>query len=151
RHPDAGGFRSWSLRGQTDLSVRTVERVMALNRQVYPDIPGTAGHHAPKATPQPHPFKARVAHEYWCIDGRMMDFALEGHRGWGWIIPDGMRGPLLAGAGAPSEASWVALTGLYPGCRRFGVPVPLMSVGGGAFIPAAFEGVCSRLDIDPQT
>ncbi len=34
RHPDAGGFRIWSLRGQTDLSVRTVERIMALNRQV---------------------------------------------------------------------------------------------------------------------
>ena len=34
RHPDAGGFRIWSLRGQTDLSVRTVERIMAVNRQV---------------------------------------------------------------------------------------------------------------------
>ena len=39
RHPDAGGFRMWSLRGKTDLSVRTVERIMALNRRVYPDIP----------------------------------------------------------------------------------------------------------------
>src|SRR5262245_34534256 len=38
-HPDAGGFRIWSLRGKTDLSVRTVERIMALNRRVYPDIP----------------------------------------------------------------------------------------------------------------
>src|SRR6266851_1826239 len=86
RHPDAGGFRIWSLRGQSDLSVRTVERIMALNRQVYPDIPGTAGHRAPKAAPQPHPFKASAAHEYWCIDGRMMDFALEGHRWWSLII-----------------------------------------------------------------
>ena len=34
RHPDAGGFRIWSLRGKTDLSVRTVERIMVLNRQV---------------------------------------------------------------------------------------------------------------------
>ena len=33
RHPDAGGFRIWSLRGKNDLSVRTVERIMALNRQ----------------------------------------------------------------------------------------------------------------------
>ncbi len=32
RHPDAGGFRMGSLRGKTDLSVRTVERLMAINR-----------------------------------------------------------------------------------------------------------------------
>ena len=34
RHPDAGGLRIWSLRGHTALSVRTVERIMARNRQV---------------------------------------------------------------------------------------------------------------------
>src|SRR5712691_5071549 len=39
RHPDAGGFRIWSLRGKTDLSVRTIERIMAINRRVYTDIP----------------------------------------------------------------------------------------------------------------
>src|SRR4030095_11754480 len=38
RHPDAGGFRIWSLRGKSDISVRTVERIMALNRQIYDDI-----------------------------------------------------------------------------------------------------------------
>ena len=151
RHPDAGGFRIWSLRGQTDLSVRTVERIMALNRQVYPDIPGTAGHHTPKAAPQPHPFKARAAHESWFIDGRMMDFALEGHRWWSLIILDGYSRTMLAGAVAPSEASWVALTVLYTACQRYGVPVHLISDSGGAFISDAFEGVCTRLNIDPQT
>jgi transposase len=39
RHPDAGEFRFWSLLGRTDISIRTVGRVMALNRQVYDDIP----------------------------------------------------------------------------------------------------------------
>ena len=151
RHPDAGGFRIWSLRGTTALSVRTVERVMALNRQVYPDIPGTAGQHAPKAAPQPHPFKARVAHEYWFIDGRMRDFALAGHRWWSLIILDGYSRTMLAGAVAPSEASWVALTVLYTACQRYGVPVHVISDSGGAFISDAFEGVCSRLDIDHQT
>src|SRR5256885_13157850 len=77
---------------------------MALNRQVYPDIPGTAGHHTPKAAPQPHPFKARAAHEYWFIDGRMMDFALEGHRWWSLIILDGYSRTMLAGAVAPSRS-----------------------------------------------
>ena len=33
-HPDAGEFRIWSLLGREDRAVRTVGRVMALNRQV---------------------------------------------------------------------------------------------------------------------
>jgi transposase InsO family protein len=151
RHPDAGGFRIWSLRGKTDLSVRTIERIMALNRQVYLDIPGAQGHRAPQAAPQPHPFKATVAHEYWFIDGRMMDFALEGHRWWSVIILDGYSRTMLAGAVAPSEASWVALTVLYTACQRYGLPVHVISDSGGAFISDAFEGVCTRLGIDHQT
>jgi len=151
RHPDAGGFRIWSLRGKTDLSVRTIERVMALNRQVYTDIPGTEPLHTPPASPQPHPFKATVAHEDWFIDGRMMDFALQGHRWWSLIILDGYSRTMLAGAVAPSEASWVALTVLYSACQRYGVPVHLISDSGGAFISNAFEGVCTRLAIDHRT
>jgi transposase InsO family protein len=151
RHPDAGGFRIWSLRGKTDLSVRTVERIMALNRQVYKDIPGTETFHATPASPQPHPFKATAAHEYWFIDGRMMDFALQGHRWWSLIILDGYSRTMLAGAVAPSEASWVALTVLYTACQRYGLPVHLISDSGGAFISDAFEGVCARLAIDHQT
>src|SRR4029450_4137192 len=108
RHPDAGGFRIWSLRGKHDLSVRTVERIMALNRRVYTDIPGTealqrapAGPPPPPPAPQPHPFKATAAHEYWFIDGRMMDFAIEGHRWWSLIILDGYSRTMLAGGVAP--------------------------------------------------
>ena len=39
RHPDAGAFRLWSLLANDNISVRTVGRVMALNKQVYDDIP----------------------------------------------------------------------------------------------------------------
>jgi hypothetical protein len=39
RHPDAGEFRIWSLLARPDLSVRTIGRIMALNRRVYDDIP----------------------------------------------------------------------------------------------------------------
>ena len=147
RHPDAGGFRIWSLRGKRDLSVRTVERIMAINRQVYKDIPGTASQRTSKAEPRPHPFKATTAHEYWFIDGRMMDFALEGHRWWSLIILDGYSRTMLAGAVAPSEASWVALTVLYTACLRYGAPETLISDSGGAFTSDAFEAVCKRLEI----
>jgi hypothetical protein len=63
-HPDAGEFRIWSLLARSDVSVRTIGRVMALNRQVYDDIP-----HVPKRgvkrTPGPHPYKASSRHQYW--------------------------------------------------------------------------------------
>ena len=58
---------------------------------------------------------------------------------------------MLAGAVAPTEASWVALTVLYAAVRRYGVPVHLISDSGGAFIADAFEGVCTRLGIDHHT
>ena len=38
-HPDAREFCLWSLLGQPDISVRTVGRIMALNKLVYDDIP----------------------------------------------------------------------------------------------------------------
>ena len=39
RHPDAGKFRIWSLLAHPEISVRTVARIMALNKEVYDDIP----------------------------------------------------------------------------------------------------------------
>jgi Integrase core domain/Homeodomain-like domain len=151
RHPDAGGFRIWSLRGKSDLAVRTVERIMARNRQVYQAIPGVGSKRRPTSEPQPHPCKAKEAHQYWFIDGRMMDFALAGHRWWSLIILDGYSRTMLAGAVAPSEASWVALTVLYTACLRYGIPQHVLSDSGGAFTADAFEGVCDRLGLDHQT
>jgi hypothetical protein len=84
RHPDAGRFRIWSLLARSDISERTVGRVMALNKQVYDDIP-----HVDKPThqkaPGPHPYKATAPHEYWFIDGRKMDFAIDGVKWWSLI------------------------------------------------------------------
>jgi Winged helix-turn helix len=39
RHPDAGEFRIWNLLARSDIAVRTVGRIMALNKRVYDDIP----------------------------------------------------------------------------------------------------------------
>jgi hypothetical protein len=94
-------------------------------------MPGTEALHAPPAVPQPHPFTATVAHASWFIDGRMMDFALEGHRWWSLIILAGYARTMLAGAVAPTEASWGALTGLYAAVRHSGVPVHLIADSGG--------------------
>jgi len=96
-HPDAGEFRLWSLLAQPDISVRTVGRIMALNKLVYDDIPHVAKP-GPKPTPQPHPFKAQYRHEYWFIDGRQMDFALDGVKWWSILMLEGYSRTILAGA-----------------------------------------------------
>lgn len=150
RHPDAGRFRIWSLLGKTEISERTVGRVMALNKRVYPDIPHVRRKMARQAS-QTHPYKAQVPHEYWFIDGRMMDFEIDGVRWWSLIVLDGYSRTMLAGAVAPSETSWVAMMVLYTACLRYGAPQYLISDKGGAYISNEFEAVCERLDIDHKT
>ena len=122
---------------------------MAINRQVYDDIPHVRKP-GPKPTPQPHPYKACRPHEYWFIDGRMMDFALDGVKWWSLIMLDGYSRTMLAGAVAPVAASWVALMVLYTACLRYGVPETLISDSGGAFTSNEFEAVCTRLEINHE-
>ena len=149
RHPDAGKFRIWSLLGHPEISVRTVARIMALNKEVYDDIPHVRKR-GPKLPPQPHPYKASRPHQYWFIDGRMMDFALDGVRWWSLVMLEGYSRTILAGAMAPSEATWAALLVLYTACLRYGTPETLISDSGGAFTSDAFEAVCRRLEIQHE-
>jgi transposase InsO family protein/transposase len=149
-HPDAGEFRIWSLLAPPDVSVRTIGRVMALNRLVYDDIP-----HVPKKGVKPvsgpHPYKAHTHHQYWFIDGRRMDFAIDGVKWWSLLMLEGYSRTILAGVIAPTEASWAALMVLYTACVRYGVPETLISDSGGAYTSNDFEAVCTRLQIQHET
>jgi transposase len=149
-HPDAGEFRIWSLLAQPDISVRTVGRMMALNKLVYNDIPHVPKRGRPQSR-QPHPYKAQHCHEYWFIDGRQMDFALDGVKWWSIVILEGYSRTILAGAMAPAEATWAALMVLYTACVRYGAPEDLVSDSGGAYTSNAFEAVCGRLEIEHVT
>ena len=149
-HPDAGEFRIWSLLAQPELGVRTVGRIMAVNKLVYDDIPHLPKRGGKKPT-QPHPYKARAPHEYWFIDGRQMDFALDGVKWWSLIILEGYSRTILAGALAQTEATWAALMVLYTACLRYGAPTSLVSDSGGAYTSDAFAAVCTRLQIDHKT
>jgi hypothetical protein len=134
------------LLARAEISERTVGRVMALNKQRYDDIP----HVRPpgvKRDPAPHPYKAHAPHEYWFIDGRQMDFALDGVKWWSLIVLDGYSRTMLAGAVTPTEASWGALLVLYTACLRYGAPKVLVSDSGGAYISDDFEAVGRRLQI----
>ena len=123
---------------------------MALNRHVYDDIPPPQGAKGPKKPAQPHPYKAHAPHEYWFIDGRKMDFALDGVRWWSVIILDGYSRTMLAGAIAPTEASWVTLMVLYTACLRYGAPQDLIADSGGAFTSNEVTAVLTRLAITPN-
>ena len=63
---------------------------------------------------------------------------------------DGYSRTILAGAMAPSEATWAALLVLYTACLRYGAPETLISDSGGAFTSDAFEAVCRRLEIQHE-
>ncbi|MDQ3829843.1 MAG: helix-turn-helix domain-containing protein [Candidatus Tectomicrobia bacterium] len=149
-HPDAGEFRIWSLLARPDIAVRTVGRIMALNRLVYDDIP-----HVPKRgvkrIPGPHPYKASHRHQYWFIDGRQLDFRVDGVKWWSLMILEGYSRTILAGAIAPTEATWVALMVLYTACIRYGAPDTLVSDSGGAYTSNDFEAVCTRLQLQHET
>jgi putative transposase len=149
-HPDAGEFRIWSLLARPEISVRSVGRIMALNRLVYDDIP-----HVPKRgvkrVPGPHPYKASRPHQYWFIDGRQLDVRVEGVKWWSLVVLEGYSRTMLAGAIAPTEATWVALMVLYTACLRYGVPDALISDSGGAYTSNDFEAVCRRLRIQHET
>jgi transposase InsO family protein len=149
-HPDAGEFRIWSLLAQPDISVRTVGRIMALNKLVYEDIP-----HVPKQgvkkPPGPHPYKASRHHQYWFIDGRQLDVRVDGVKWWSLVVLEGYSRTILAGAIAPREATWVALMVLYTACQRYGVPDTLISDSGGAYTSNDFEAVCARLQLSHET
>jgi hypothetical protein len=58
---------------------------------------------------------------------------------------------ILAGAIAPTEATWVALMVLYTACVRYGAPETLVSDSGGAYTSNDFEAVCARLQIRHET
>jgi hypothetical protein len=130
-HPEAGAFRLWRLLAQPDISVRTVGRIRALNTLVYDDIPHGAKP-GPQPTPQPHPYQAPPRHAYGVIDGRQLAFALDGGKWGSLLMLAGYSRPMLAGAIAPTEATWAALLVLDTAGRRDGAPPSLVSESGGA-------------------
>ena len=80
-----------------------------------------------------------------------MDFALDGVKWWSILILEGYSRTILAGAMAPTEATWAALMVLYTVCVRYGPPTFLVSDSRGAYTSDVFEAVCKRLEIDHKT
>jgi transposase len=142
--PDAGEFRLWSLRANDTMAVRAVGRVMALTRQGSAEIPPPQGARGPRKPPPPHPYQAPAAHAFWCMDGRMMDFAFDGVNWWSVLSLDGSSRAILAGAVAPVAARWVTRMGLYTACLRYGAPQAVIADSGGAYTAPAVRAGLQR-------
>lgn len=149
-HPEAGECRLWSLLANDAIAVRTGGRVMALKRQGYDDIPRPQGARGPHKPSPPHPYTAQAPPAFGFIDGRMMDLAFDGVKGWSVIIWDGDSRTMLAGAIAPAEASGVTLMVLHTACLRSGAPQSLLAASGGAFTSQEVLAVFQRLAIPPN-
>src|SRR5215510_8071074 len=80
-----------------------------------------------------------------------MDVAIDGVHWWSLIILEGYSRTMLAGAMAPTEATWAALMVLYTACLRYGVPGTLVSDSGGAYTSNDVEAVCARLQVQHET
>jgi hypothetical protein len=144
--PDAGRFRLWSLLARSDLSERTVGRLMALHKRRdadSPPVPRQGGRRVPGL----HPDNASHPREDWVIDGRQLDGRGDGVKWWSLIILEGDSRTIRAGALAPTAATWGALMVLDTACRRSGVPHPLVSDRGGASTANDVEAVGARRQI----
>ena len=141
---DAGELRIWSLLGNSEISVRTVGRIMALNRQVYDDIPYRPTQDAPK-DPRPHPYRATAPMSFGLLTGAKWTLPSRASNGGasssGWLLTD------HAGRGGGTHGSQLGgLDGALYGV--FSSPKALISDSGGAFTSNEFEAVCTRLQID---
>ena len=72
---------------------------------------------------------------------------MDGVKWWRILLLEGYSRTILAGALAPTEATWAALMVLYTACLRYGVPDTLISDSGGAYTSNEFEAVCTRLQL----
>jgi hypothetical protein len=67
------------------------------------------------------------------------------------VVLEGCSRTILAGALAPTEATWATLMVLYTACRCYGVPDTLISDSDGAYTSNEFEAVCARLQLSHET
>src|SRR5919108_512932 len=147
KYPRAGEFRIWTLLDKEGIQIsqRTVGRAMAFNRIVYDDLRRPAKEKKPS---KPHPYKAQFRHQYWFIDVRHLDTRIDGKKVYSICILEGYSRTILAGVVSFSEALWAVLIAFYSACRKYGLPVHVVTDRGSAFRSGHFKEICRRLGID---
>lgn len=128
------------------LSPRTCGRIMAVNRDLCPELPKRQRprKHAPRAMP----FAARYRHQYWTIDIRYLDM----HRlGGGHIycisIVENYSRAILSSAISRIQDTTAVLKVLYDAVAKYGCPDGIVSDSGSVFRSHRLQEVCQHLRI----
>ncbi len=152
-NPELGAFRIHAALEQkrgTEVSVRTVGRVMAVHRDLY-------GLGKPKRSPREKkemPFRAKRRHEIWTVDVRYVDHSLppEEHEGNAYVISvlENYSRCVLASAVSRSQDTVAFLRVLYSAVERYGPPERLVTDGGGIFRSRQAAAVYEALGIKKE-
>lgn len=130
-NPELGAFRIHAALKQVgiELSPRTCGRILALNRKLYGlgTLPRTP--HVPKEMP----FKATRRHQYWTVDIRYLDHALDERNVYCISILENYSRAILASAISRKQDLTAYLMVLYAAIRQHGAPEALVSDSGGVF------------------
>src|SRR5215212_4051883 len=149
-NPELGAFRIHAALVQkrgTEVSVRTVGRVMAVHRELY-------GLAKPKRSPREKaamPFKAKRRHEIWTADVRYVPHSIP-DVGNAYVIAvlENYSRCILASAVSLTQDTTAFLRGFYAAVERYGPPERLVTDGGGIFKAKQSRAVYRALGIEKE-
>src|SRR5215207_1183393 len=152
-NPELGAFRVHAALKQkrgTEVSVRTVGRIMAVHRSLY-------GLGKPKRSPHQKkamPFRAKRRHEIWTADVRYVDHNLppEEHEGnvYAISILENYSRLILASAVSRTQDTTAFLRVLYGAVGRYGAPERLVTDGGSVFKANQAKAVYRALGVEKE-
>jgi putative transposase len=149
-NPELGAFRIHAALVQkrgTEVSVRTVGRVMAVHRELY-------GLAKPKMSPREKaamPFKAKRRHEIWTADVRYVPHSIP-DVGNAYVIAvlENYSRCILASAVSLTQDTTAFLRVFYAAVERYGPPERLATDGGGIFKAKQSRAVYRVLGIEKE-
>jgi len=145
RNPALGEYRIAVALKQLgiELSPRTCDRILALNRKLY-GLPKPA-----KALrdPQPMPFAAQYRHHVWSVDVRYLDHGLGDLKVYCLAILENYSRAVLASDLSLSQDLGAYLRVLRQAVEQYGAPAMLVSDGGGIFRATQAKRIYAALGI----
>lgn len=127
-NPELGAFRVRAAlaREGIHLSVRTVGRILAVNRRIY----GLKKPKGPAKEKKEMPFKAERRHQYWSSDVRHLDVVdegLVGSKAYAVTILDNYSRAVVANSVSPTQDLSAFLSVLHRAVERHGPPEALVT------------------------
>jgi transposase InsO family protein/transposase len=154
-NPRLGKFRVWGLLKKElkkegnpiEISKRTVARIMAVNRELYPELIEAK---EDEEKIKKMPFKPKYRHHYWFIDIRYL-VKIDDKWTYSICVLEGYSRCILSGMVSLSQDLWAVLIVVYSAILRFGIPTFVVSDNAAVFTSPIFNNICQRLDLSHET